>query len=163
RTSCCPRSVSNTLLKKVEAGTVRSPDGPRITNSASRVNKAVGGSDAGSPCATEPPMVARWRTCGSPTWPNTWASRGQCLHRLSASRRLARRRAYRAPVALRRHWASYVGHAEMGERVDYRVHHGRWRGDGARLAHSLDSQLVRRGGRFAAADDHLGDVGRGRD
>ena len=44
------------------------PDGPLTTNVALAASSAPDRSDAESPWATEPPMVPRLRTCGSPTY-----------------------------------------------------------------------------------------------
>ena len=52
------------------------PDGPRATRVASSARTTAGRSAAGSPCASEPPIVPRCRTCGSPTWPAACASSG---------------------------------------------------------------------------------------
>ena len=38
-----------------------------MTSVASRARITAGRSDAGSPCASDPPIVPRCRTCGSPT------------------------------------------------------------------------------------------------
>ena len=49
---------------------------PRATKVAPRARQAAGRSDAGSPWASDPPMVPRWRTWGSPTWPAPRARSG---------------------------------------------------------------------------------------
>ena len=81
RTSCGPRAVSKTPVKKSEAGIRRSPPGPVATNSAPSVSSTPGMSEAGSPCATEPPIVPRWRTCGSPTIAAAWGRSPHCCSR----------------------------------------------------------------------------------
>ena len=62
-------AVSRKPVKKSSTGMVRSPSGPCATIVARMASSTAGRSDAGSPWAIEPPMVPRWRTCGSPTWP----------------------------------------------------------------------------------------------
>jgi hypothetical protein len=79
-TSSSPGSiaVSHTARKNLSAGTVRSPPLPRITSSPPRASTTVGRSPAGSACASEPPIVPRWRTCGSPISPAAKETIGQC-------------------------------------------------------------------------------------
>ena len=54
-----PTAVWKTPVKNLDAGTVRSPVDPRTTSSPSSARITVGRSDAGSPCASEPPIVPR--------------------------------------------------------------------------------------------------------
>ena len=57
----------------------RSPARPGPTGRRAmppRASTTAGRSDAGSAWASEPPMVPRWRTWGSPTWPAAWARIG---------------------------------------------------------------------------------------
>jgi hypothetical protein len=56
--------------------TVRRPFGPSQTNSAPSAIIEAGQSAAGSAWASEPPMVPRFRTWGSPTTPATSDSTG---------------------------------------------------------------------------------------
>src|ERR1035441_6110127 len=60
-------AVSNRPRKKSPAAISRAPDRPVATSVASRARTAAGRSEAGSACASDPPMVPRGRTCGSPT------------------------------------------------------------------------------------------------
>ena len=64
--SSAARADSRNPVKKSLAAITRSPLPPSATNEASRASSVAGRSDAGSAWATEPPMVPRWRTCGSP-------------------------------------------------------------------------------------------------
>ena len=50
----------------------------RSTNSAPSASITAGRSEAGSPWASEPPIVPRCRTCGSPTFPAVVETIGQC-------------------------------------------------------------------------------------
>ena len=54
------------------------PFGPWATYVAPSASVVAGRSEAGSAWAIEPPIVPRWRTCGSPTWLAAWASSGTC-------------------------------------------------------------------------------------
>src|SRR5699024_175878 len=75
-------------MKKSAAGTLRSPPGPAMRSSASIASRQVPISPAGSACAVDPPMVPRWRTCGSATVAAASASRGACS-RIRGSRAAA--------------------------------------------------------------------------
>ena len=63
-------------MKKSSAVTVRVPPGPVSSTEPPSATSAIGRSAAGSAWASEPPMVPRWRICGSPTRPAAWASSG---------------------------------------------------------------------------------------
>ena len=76
--SSSPRAVSKKPWKNSEELISRVPFGPCATITASSVRQIVGRSDAGSPWASEPPMVPQWRTWGSPTRPAAYAISGQC-------------------------------------------------------------------------------------
>ncbi len=67
-------AVSNSPRKNSGPAISLVPDGPLATSVAS--SATAGRSEAGSPCASEPPIVPRCRTCGSPTRPAAWASNG---------------------------------------------------------------------------------------
>ena len=64
--------------KKSPAAISRVPFGPWATYVAPSASVVAGRSDAGSAWAIDPPIVPRWRTCGSPTWCAAWASNGTC-------------------------------------------------------------------------------------
>ncbi len=101
-------------VKNAAAGIVRSPPGPRATSSASSVSRIVPRSEAGSPWATEPPIVPRWRTCGSPISAAVCGISAQPCgeHRVADEVGVPRERADRDPVAV-------VAHvAEVGEAAD---------------------------------------------
>ena len=76
--SPAPHADSNTPWKNSAAGTVRSPAGPAITSSAPSARITAGKSEAGSQWASDPPIVPRWRTCGSPINPAVCETIGQC-------------------------------------------------------------------------------------
>ena len=65
--SGCERGLEEALEELGGRRSVRSPEAPGRRRSASSASSAAGRSDAGSPCATEPPIVPRWRTWLSPT------------------------------------------------------------------------------------------------
>ena len=71
------RTDSRNPVKKSAASISRLPPGPSATRVPPRASTAAGRSEAGSAWASEPPMVPRWRTAGSPTIEATWANRGQ--------------------------------------------------------------------------------------
>ena len=73
--------------------------GPRATKSASRARSTAGRSDAGSACATEPPIVPRWRTCGSPTSSAVRDTTAQAPSRTGSATSCACR--VSAPIAMR--------------------------------------------------------------
>src|SRR3954467_2145763 len=75
-------TVSRKPVANSSADTVRSPCRPRTTYDAPSAINAVGRSAEGWAGATEPPMVPRWRTWGSPTRPAACA-------RIGASRRIS--------------------------------------------------------------------------
>src|SRR6266566_637862 len=77
RTSSGASAVSKSDVKKSVAATVRVPFGPCATKSASSARSTAGRSPAGSPCATDPPIVPIWRTCGSPICAAACATIGQ--------------------------------------------------------------------------------------
>ena len=61
-------AVSKKPWKKSSALTVRLPPGLCSSTEPPSATSAIGRSAAGSACDSEPPMVPRWRICGSPTW-----------------------------------------------------------------------------------------------
>src|SRR3954452_2212173 len=66
-TSVGASAVSNSPVKNDPASIVRRiPPAPATTNVASSARSTAGMSPAGSPWATEPPIVPTWRTAGSP-------------------------------------------------------------------------------------------------
>ena len=65
-------------VKKSPAAMTRSPPGPLATMDPPSASTVAGRSEAGSLWAIEPPMVPRWRTCGSPTCEAAWARSGTC-------------------------------------------------------------------------------------
>ena len=70
------------------AATVRTPSRPAMSISPSSASTTAGRSDAGSPCASEPPIVPRCRTCGSPIRPAAYDDeRVVLLQRAPQSRR----------------------------------------------------------------------------
>ena len=77
-------AVSRKSRKKSSAAITRSPPLPRTTMLPRSASTTAGRSDAGSPCASDPPSVPRWRTCGSPTSPAAALRIGTCC-RTSAS------------------------------------------------------------------------------
>jgi hypothetical protein len=60
-------TVSNRPSKNSPIPISRAPSVPRATTVASSASSTAGRSEAGSACATEPPMVPRCLICGSPT------------------------------------------------------------------------------------------------
>ena len=80
--SCSPSAVSIMPSKKSAAGMLRSPPSAVTAIVASSARNTVGRSEAGSACATLPPMVPRLRTAGSPISPAASASAG---HRSASS------------------------------------------------------------------------------
>ncbi len=69
-------AVSKNPVKNDVIGTSRRPSAEASTTTTSEASVAVGRSAAGSACASEPPMVPRCRTCGSPTNPAASAISG---------------------------------------------------------------------------------------
>ena len=92
-------AVSRNPWKKSVAATERVPPGPCNTKVASSASSAAGRSLAGSPCATEPPIVPRCRTWLSPTCA---ATRAQHTALLAASTEFVSRSRCRvsAPMAM---------------------------------------------------------------
>lgn len=66
-TSLGSSAVVQNPRKNSATGIWRMPDGPLTMIVAFAASRAPDKSDAESPWATEPPMVPRLRTCGSPT------------------------------------------------------------------------------------------------
>ena len=85
-------------VKKSPAAIVRSPLLDRATSVPPKASTTAGRSEAGSECASEPPSVPRWRTCGSPTWLAAWARSGTCC--LSRSEVSTSRWRVSAPIAM---------------------------------------------------------------
>ena len=113
-TSCGSSAVWRKPAKLSAIGRRRSPPGPRTTSSASSASRIVGASEAGSVCATEPPIVPRCLTCGSPIVPTDSARIGHPDLRSSSCCEvvIARERADRDRVAVLAHVR------EVGEPAD---------------------------------------------
>ena len=95
----------------------RSPPLPWATSSAPSASITAGMSEAGSPWASVPPSVPRWRTCGSPIWPAVNETIGQCsARRVRGDGCMTRQRADRDVVAA----VADVG--EIGEPADVDQH-----------------------------------------
>ena len=68
-------AVWKVSTKKSFAAMTRSPVALRQTIMALAACRTAGQSDAGSACATDPPIVPQLRTCGSPMPPlASWSS-----------------------------------------------------------------------------------------
>ena len=96
RSSSSPTAVSRKPVKKSSAVIVRVPEGP-VTTIVARASATAGRSEAGSPWASEPPIVPRLRTCGSPTRWAACPNRGRCS--ASSGSRSRSRWRVSAPIA----------------------------------------------------------------
>ena len=97
-----PIAESKTPLEEVRRRqpSARRP-GPGSRTRQPSASITAGRSDAGSQCASEPPIVPRWRTCGSPISPAVCETIGQCSWTSGSSwtRLVSRQRPDREPFA----------------------------------------------------------------
>ena len=104
--------ISRKPVKKSSAAISRSPSGPWATSVAPSASTAAGRSEAGSPWASEPPIVPRWRTWGSPTCDGD-------VGRAAGSARRAARRSRRRGGGSARRWRR--GRRRRGRRTGRRA------------------------------------------
>ena len=100
--SVAERRSSGSRSNSSAAAISRSPLGPwHATTEPSSASSTAGRSDAGSPWASEPPIVPRWRTCGSAIVPAAARQRARGRRRRPRRAASSRRSGTLAVGALR--------------------------------------------------------------